>query len=364
MRPTTLVGTSVGAINTAYLAASAHLDAQAAIEGGLRRWRSVDEGLVLRPVVPYQIAATALRYLGEFLSIPGVRLPGLLDTAPLEKTLSKWIDWQQLDRNIDSGALHTAACLATRAQGGRSVAFTATNSKNQLPRSATVDYVSSRLRADHVRASASIPVMFPASYVAEPEPARGWYFDGATRFNTPIKPAIDLGVDRLVVVALEPLTHPGGTADGDTQPDFVDAALQALQAVLVDPLIADVRMLAKINLLAQNTEQTSTSKQRQSEGVRNIPYVFVGPRDQHAIGTLARHTIRSRYNGLKSLQSLDYPLLDRLLGRESPSHDALLSYLLFDRQFASDLIELGRQDAQYWLSSVSGRDWPWHTGPV
>ena len=41
-----------------------------------------------------------------------------------------------------------------------------------------------------------------------PSHARGWYVDGGTRLNTPIKPALDLGAERLVVVASDSIAGP------------------------------------------------------------------------------------------------------------------------------------------------------------
>jgi len=60
-RPTVYVGTSVGAINAAYLAASRHLPAEEALGGGLDRWREVSKGQVIRPILLRQAPLTALR---------------------------------------------------------------------------------------------------------------------------------------------------------------------------------------------------------------------------------------------------------------------------------------------------------------
>ena len=47
-RPRVILGTSVGAINAAYLAANAHLDAETVVEGLLSHWREIRTGPVVR----------------------------------------------------------------------------------------------------------------------------------------------------------------------------------------------------------------------------------------------------------------------------------------------------------------------------
>ena len=64
---------------------------------------------------------------------------------------------------------------------------------------------------------------------------------------------------------------------------------------------------------------------------------------------------RDRYGGLKGLRSPDFPLLNRLLGGESPTHGELLSYLFFDREFIEELIRMGQRDARRWLRGGPGR---------
>src|SRR5688572_33506612 len=100
-RPSIYIGTSVGAVNAAYMAASEHLPADEAGEGGLRRWREVSKGTIIRPILLRQAPLTALRYAGEIVGIPGMRLPSLLDPRPFERNLDRWIDWESVHRNVD-----------------------------------------------------------------------------------------------------------------------------------------------------------------------------------------------------------------------------------------------------------------------
>ncbi len=58
------------------------------------------------------------------------------------------------------------------------------------------------------------PALFPAVRSAA-RTERRWYFDGGTRLNTPIKPALALGAARAIVIALNslrPTVETNGTA--------------------------------------------------------------------------------------------------------------------------------------------------------
>ena len=74
-RPRVLVGTSVGAINVAYLAANADLGANDAVAGGIELWRSLGWDQVLGPLVP-STALGAIRYVGEVLACLAQPSPG------------------------------------------------------------------------------------------------------------------------------------------------------------------------------------------------------------------------------------------------------------------------------------------------
>lgn len=63
----------------------------------------------------------------------------------------------------------------------------------------------------------------------------------------------------------------------------------------------------------------------------------------------------SRYHGgVRGLRAADVRLLDRILGADTPLHGALLSYLLFERDFIDGAIELGRRDGRRWLTDHPG----------
>jgi NTE family protein len=351
--PRIVVGTSVGAISCAFVAANAHLGAEATGRAALERWRQVEAGRVMRSLVG-RVPLTVLEYTGEFLHIPGVRVQSLADTTPLRATLDEWIDWPQIAANVAGAHLQSAGVVATAARSGRTTVFLDSD-REPPPDGDKLRYVRTPLGNEHVRASAAIPIAFPPVRVEAPEAARGWYLDGGTRLNTPIKPVIDQGADRVVVIALDSVEPPGPDEPDDGPPDFGDAALHLLQGALVDPLVEDVRTLAKINALAE---------ERPAAGYRPIPYIFIAPEHRGTIGELATEVFHEHFRGLRRLRSPDMAALEQLLGGRGPSQGALMSLLFFEPHFVERLIELGRRDAERWLAAAGAEGGPWHMGPL
>ena len=176
--------------------------------------------------------------------------------------------------------------------------------------------------------------------------------------------------ERLVVIGTEAITEPApepGRHESEA-PDFGDGALHALHGALVDPLGEDMRMLGNVNeFFAGGDDAQAATRYREARGkppYRRVPYIFVAPRRRGIIGDIASEVFRTRYGGLKGLRSPDFPLLNRLLGGDSPAHGELLSYLLFDQEFIEALIDLGRDDAEHWLNAPPGADEPWQLGPL
>jgi NTE family protein len=356
-RPTVLVGTSVGALTAAFLASVAHLPAREAADQLLARWGAVTQERVIRPIVRHQSPRTVVRYVAEVAGVPLVRLHSFLDASPLQRTVSEWLDWESVRANLDAGRVDALAVVATSAGTERAVVFVQAREETPVPDATLVDYVPGPLGDEHVLASAAIPVFFSAVRVGSGRDA-DWFFDGGTRLNTPIKPALDLGVDRVVVVATHaafrrPEQAPAG--GGAASPDFADGMLELVQATLVDPLIQDLRNLGKINLLAQRLGPD------RAQPYRTVPYLFAGPRDVGRLGRLVADVHARHFAGpAAAVRAPDVTLLTRLLGGASPAHAELLSYLFFQPQFIGEAIAAGREDTLEVLASGD----PWQIGPI
>jgi len=356
-RPTVLVGTSVGGLNAAYLASVADRPGDEAAAGLIDLWGRVTRAKVIRPIVLHQSPRTALRYVAELAGVPGVRLEALLDPAPLRETVNAWLDWEAVHRNVEAGVVDALAVVATSVESERAVVFVEGRDGDELPRAALVDYEATPLAVEHVLASAAIPVAFPAVHLDRPASARGFYYDGGTRLNTPVKPALDLGVERVAVVATHApyrRARAGATVDA-APPDFADGAFELVQATLVDPLINDLRTLGKMNLLAERLGPDRAAP------YRAVPFLFAGPPDSARLGRIVAEVFERHFSGLVgAARSLDVTLLSRLLGGPGAAHAELMSYLFFEPRFVEAAVEAGRDDARASLRSGD----PWRTGPI
>ena len=363
-RPTIYIGTSVGALNSAFLAARAHEKFSAVVEAAVEMWREMHWRDAIKPLISISELDRVLRALAIAANVPGASLDGLLDPSPLRKTLEKEVDFDQLERNVEEGKLAAAAVVATSYATTNSIVFhSRLPGRGPLPTDPVqgIEYFATRLAAEHVLASAAIPAVFPPAEVTEPQPAAGWYGDGGVRLNAPLKPAVTLGAERVVVIGLNSSKSPEKTVTPD-KPEVIDGVAQILQVVLADQLTEDVNMLATVNRLLRPTKPARQAKTgtppRAAPGPagkrhRHIPYIFIKPADRLEIGRLARK-IYARYyacSGGYRRDSSVAVLGSRLKAERSDVHAELLSYLFLAPEFLKELVALGRKDAEDWLKA-------------
>jgi NTE family protein len=344
-----LCGTSVGALNASYLAANADRpDMDAA--GLVAQWHALDVKRHLRLDM-----RGVLGWKRDFTRDDGPvpRLVGrsLLDAGALEDVARNQVPWARLHDNVARGLVRAVVVSALHIATGRTMHFA------ELAPGTT--FVNSRdprrvlqvgpIDSDRVLASAAIPLLFPARRVGN-----DFFCDGGLRFNTPIAPAIRCGAERLVVISL--LSQEAASADATPQAQRVDAYNspifligKVLNALLLDPLRYDLQVLDRFNRMIGALERALPPReldavQRVLRESRGLPYrkietlVFRPSRD---VGRMARERARhlqgSRFSSW---------LLARTATLGALWESDLLSFILFDAQFAADLIALGRGDAR------------------
>lgn len=356
LRPTAppfdvLTGTSVGALNATYLAAHSHLPDMGA-SGLSEQWRALDVSthlkLDMRGVLGWRRDWRTDQDSGD--KLPRRTGRSLLDPRALEEIVSRGVPWERLHDNVSEGRIRALIVAALHIASGRTTLFAELAAGSDLkavqdPRRAQV---LEPLTADHVLASAAIPLVFPARRIGE-----SFFCDGGVRFNTPIAPALRVGAEKLVVISV---------ASQDVTPNDptpIEERIQAynspvfmigkvLNALLLDPLRYDLQVLDRLNDLLAILEAVLPPAELDKvnqviQNARGIPYrrvetlVFRPSRD---VGKMAR--VRAA-----KLQSSRFSswLVARTATLGSIWESDLLSFILFDHEFASELIELGRQDA-------------------
>lgn len=170
----------------------------------------------------------------------------ILDTAPLRETLTKegWVDFDRI--NSDEAAVHLRV-TATEVSTGHLHVFG--NSIDMYPSQMNRE----ALGLDHIIASCSIPIVYPATQLQG-----SLFWDGATVANTPLGPAIDAGAEEIVVVIMTPWeAHDDDEDDPEvdvpltqrTPSNLLTAASTTLEWALLASFQADLKLFNRVNEL-------------------------------------------------------------------------------------------------------------------
>lgn len=346
-------GTSVGAIHAGFLAATADVPAE---QGKMlvNRW----ESMVLEEVVSFGVR--------EFMRAPATllgsgkieefekgekRLGGVVDTRQLERMVRRLTPWHRITRNMAQGHFDSISVSATDIGSGKTVVFV--ESREPMPPWTQDPHVRAqavKMGPEHALASAALPILFPAIAVGE-----RFYCDGGLRQNTPLSPALRLGADKVLVIGLRHTIPDAAEVPEESQP-FPGAAFLAgkiLNAFLLDHIDYDLDRLRRFNALVAAAKSVGDGDyhRRLDEVVtqmRGAPYRIVGEymiRPSVDLGEIAGEVARGgRFKGAGGGPGIR--LLRRMASARGASEADLLSYILFDGVYASELVRIGFEDAR------------------
>ncbi|MDB4970074.1 MAG: patatin like phospholipase [Myxococcales bacterium] len=351
-----LCGTSVGALNTCGLAAFADYPRARA-----RRLVDVWSHLTIDQVLSID-RGELFGLMRALVGRPPAIRPdaqhgvGLVDPTAIEKLITDAVPFARIQQHLDAGLLSAVTVTATHIGSGRTIVFIA--QKNALSDGWSTDptMIGERveLQPVHALASAAIPVLFPAVRVGAE-----FYCDGGLRQNVPLSPARRLGADGIIVVSPRflPLPQPDAPeirANEEAFPGPLFLLGKTLNALLLDRLDSDIDRLRRINKILDagtrsygasflSTINDAMGSPPGKLALRPLATVLV--RASGDIGRMSGEFVRSASFNARN-RGLLGRLMRRLADAEGASQADLLSYLLFDGEFARELIALGRADAR------------------
>jgi len=322
-----VTGVSAGAINAGGLASGEGtlLDSVERLE---RAWRSISLRDVFDPTL-LSIGGSLARWGYMVLTRGSASLfeaRSILDTRPLKRTLTRYVDEEALQRNVAAGRLTALGITTTDYSNGRTVTFVqGLHDEAAWERAGRVG-LAAEVTPDHVLASSALPLVFPAVEIGGRH-----YGDGSIRQTAPLAPAIHLGAERLFVISIRHADWKRATGTPFRgYPPAAQVAGMLFNAVFMDAMEADIERLQRVN----RTLEAFPANVPHPERLRVIDLQVMQP--SRDLGRIAAENVDALPTTLRYIL--------RGLGAHELSQSDLLSYLLFEPPYIRRLLELGRAD--------------------
>jgi NTE family protein len=335
---TVICGTSAGAINATSIASHADQFGHGAARL-VEVWSNMRASQVYRTDWP-GVAAAGARWLAALAfgwaagSIGVHAAPRtLFDSGPLARMLPHALNFHRIEQMLDERLLHALSVTALSYSSGRHVTFYQASEPISAWRRAQRTARMVALTPAHLLASAAIPFLFPAVRL-ELDGRHEYFGDGSIRQIAPLSPAIHFGAGRIVVLGAAAPTPtpevPAARPDIDVYPTLAQIGQQVLASVFLDSLGADIERIEHVNRMVLQLPHTVEPE----SGWRHVEVLAIAPSERIEL-IAARH--------LQQLPRSVRMLLGAVGGNRA-SGAAFASYLLFERDFTCELIELGYRD--------------------
>lgn len=323
-----LSGTSAGAINTTALACYAscfHL--------GVKKlewaWKNINISNVYHNDPLRVFSHISQGMLASFQADYANRTPrSLLNNAPLRVLLTQLLDFSRIDNNIARGYLSAVSITASSYSNGDSISFYQSDGIAKPWARAKRRGKLCQLNTEHLMASAAIPMVFPSVKIKNQH-----FGDGSVHQLSPLSPAIHLGAKKLFIIGVEQPKEPLHSKENTPHPpSAATIAGHLLDSIFADTMHSDLERMTRIN----DTLKLISAQNREAHaGLQHIDSFVINPSHD--------------FNAIAAKYYYDLPISIRLLlrgaGISNDSESSIVSYLLFEKNFCSELIRLGFADA-------------------
>src|SRR5260370_35825212 len=197
-----LCGTSVGAITACFLASTMHdPDGQGRVLSDMWTDLSLEAVYKVKGEDLWSLTRKMWRAAtNEPVRAEGWRLYDVFHPEPLEEIVRTRAPWPRISANLAKGLFSSLAVSATQIATGRSVVFVQRSTPGLPPwsRDPNTEAREAVIGPEHALASAAIPLLFRSVKIGEE-----YFCDGSLRQNTPLTPALRLGAQRVLIIALK-----------------------------------------------------------------------------------------------------------------------------------------------------------------
>ena len=324
-----ICGTSAGAINAVSMACYAscfHL--------GVKKtewvWKNFKTSQVYQSSWPGVMGHLLQNYLSKYRKSQIDRPTSLLNNEPLVELLSDLIDYKRIDRNILSEHLDAISVNASSYSDGDSISFFQSSLNDEWQR-AKRKGVKTILTTRHLLASAAIPLVFPSVKIGDQ-----FFGDGSIHQLSPLSPAIHLGADRILIIGVEQPKEDKYYGNSEFHPDSATITGHLLDTIFTDSLNSDLERMQRVNATLNHANE-------QKAGLKNVDSMLINPsRNFNKIASKHYHNMPSAIR-----------FLLRFAGVTRDSESALISYLMFEKPFTQELIQLGYEDGLEQIDAIT-----------